>query len=162
MEFKIPRSLKLQQEELQAELVKLLFYLPYKAKKVSEKTRAAAEAAEKVLHSHFVKEEEFVFPPLALMPLLAEGKVRPEMESVLAMTEKLKTELPQMLEEHKAIGAALKSLMAAATKENKPEYVRFARKLMRYMQNEEHLFYPASMLVGEYLRLKLMKRDAQG
>jgi hypothetical protein len=46
---------------------------------------------------------------------LSEGKVTPEMKDILKMTDRLKAELPQMLDEHKAIIDALKILIDAAT-----------------------------------------------
>jgi len=46
------------------------------------------------------------------------------------MTEKLKSELPEMLKEHTAIVTALKPLIDASKKENKMEYTHFADKLI--------------------------------
>lgn len=109
------------------------------------------------MHPHFLKEEEYALPPLGLLPLLAEGKVTAEMRTVLKMTAKLKAELQQMLEEHKAIVAALKKLAEAAKKEKKIEYARFAEKLILHAQTEEEVNYPTAILVGEYLKLKLTK-----
>ena len=60
-----------------------------------------------------------------------------------------------MLQEHKAVVAALNNLVAAAEAENKPEHVEFAKKLMLHAQTEEEVLYPAAILVGEYLKLKL-------
>lgn len=149
MELKVPQSLKLEHEELHAELAK--------ATNVSGKIGEAAKAVAKVLHPHFEKEEEFVLPPLGLLPLLAEGKVTPQMKNVIKMTDRLKAELHQMLEEHKAIVAALKKLSDAAMKENKMEYPHFAKKLILHAQNEEEVLYPTAILIGEYLKLELEK-----
>jgi len=146
---KIPQSLKLEHEELHAELAKAI--------KAGGDTGSAAEVVAKLLHPHFVKEEEYGLPPLGLLTQLAEGKVTPEMEGVLEMTDKLKAELPRMLEDHHNIVAALKKLSAAAEKERKTEYVRFAEKLMSHAQNEEEVLYPAAILAGEYIKLKLNK-----
>jgi hypothetical protein len=79
------------------------------------------------------------------------------MEGVIGMTDKLKAELPRMLEEHRNIVAALKRLSAAAEKEKKTEYVRFTEKLMLHALNEEEVLYPAAILVGEYIKLKRNK-----
>lgn len=149
MEFKIPLPLKLEHEELHAELVK--------ATKESGKIGDAAKVVAKVLHSHFVQEEEYAIPPLGLLTQLAEGKVTKEMRGALAMTDKLKAQLPQMLKEHKEIVAALKNLIDVAKKEKKMEYVRFAEKLVLHAQTEEEVLYPAAILIGEYLKLKLNK-----
>jgi hypothetical protein len=112
MSPKIPESLKLEHEELHADLVR--------ATKAGGKTGEAAKAVAKVLHEHFIKEEEFALPPIGLLPALARGQVDKEMGSVVAMTDRLKTELPEMLREHQAVVAALKQLTAAAEEEKLP------------------------------------------
>lgn len=149
MAFKILQPMKVEHDELHEELVK--------ATKESGKVGEAAKAVATVLHSHFVKEEEYALPPLGLLPLLAEGKITPEMKSVLTMTDKLKAELPQMLSEHKAIVAALKNLVEVAKKENKMEYARFAEKLILHARTEEDVSYPTAILIGEFVKLKLNK-----
>ncbi|HEX2928673.1 MAG TPA: hypothetical protein VHV54_03100, partial [Candidatus Binatia bacterium] len=79
---KIPRPLKLEHEELHEALVQ--------ATKTGGKTGEAAKAVAKVLHHHFVKEEEFALPPIGLLSLLARGKIDKKMLGVLAMTDRLK------------------------------------------------------------------------
>jgi hypothetical protein len=147
MRPKIPRPLKLEHEELHAELVK--------ATQSGGRVGDAAKAVAKVLHEHFVKEEEFALPPLGLLSALARDQVGEDARTVLSMTDRLKSELPRMLEEHKAVVAALKTLIAAAEAEKKPEHARFAQKLMLHAQTEEEVLYPAAILLGEYLKLKL-------
>jgi hypothetical protein len=149
MELKIPQPLKLEHEELHAELVR--------ATQVSGQVGEAAKAVAKVLHPHFVKEEEYALPPLGLLPLLVEGKVTPEMKDVLPLTERLKKELCQMLEEHKAIVAALDNLSEVAKGEKMAEYAHFAQRLILHAQTEEAVLYPAAILLGEYLKLKRSK-----
>jgi len=128
MEFKIPHPLKAEHEELHAELVK--------ATKEGGKIGEAARAVAKLLHPHFVKEEEYALPPLGLLSAIAEGHVRPEMEGVFPMTDRLKTELAQMLGEHKEIVGALDNLAEAAKKQKKTEYARFAEKLILHARTE--------------------------
>ena len=60
-----------------------------------------------------------------------------------------------MLREHQAVVAALAQLAAAAEKEKLPEHARFAEKLALHAKTEEDVLYPAAILVGEYLKLKL-------
>jgi hypothetical protein len=151
MELNIPRSLKLEHEELHAELAR--------ATRAGGKTGESAKAVANILHPHFIKEEEYALPPLGLLSVLAEGKVVPEMKTVITMTDRLKSEHNQMLEEHKIVVAALKNLIDAAREENKMEYVRFAEKLTLHAQNEEEVLYPAAILVGEYMKLKLTGRE---
>ena len=71
------------------------------------------------------------------------------------MTDRLKAELPEMLEEHKAVVATLKTLITAAEADNKPEHARFAEKLILHAQTEEEVLYPAAILIGEYVKLRL-------
>jgi hypothetical protein len=144
---KIPESLKLEHEALHADLVR--------ATKAGGKTGEAAKAVAKVLHEHFIKEEKIALPPIGLLASLVRGKVNPTMARVLAMTDRLKEELPKMLREHRAIVTLLKKLSAAARREKKPVHARFAEKLMLHAKAEEEVLYPAAILVGEYLKLKL-------
>lgn len=149
MTFTIPRPLKLEHEELHDQL--------RKATGESGKLGEPAKAVAKLMHPHFVKEEEYALPPLGLLPSLARGTVTPDMASVLPMTERLKAQLSEMLAEHKSIVAALKNLADVAKREHKPEYAEFADKLILYAQTEEEVSYPTAILIGEYLKLKLNK-----
>jgi hemerythrin superfamily protein len=144
---KIPESLKLEHEELHADLVR--------ATKAGGKTGEAAKEVAKVLHDHFIQEEEFALPPIGLLAALARGEVHDQMRSVLVMTDRLKAELPEMLREHQSVVAALEQLAAAGEKEKLPEHARFAEKLMLHAKTEEKVLYPAAVLIGEYLKLKL-------
>jgi len=81
-----------------------------------------------ILHAHFLKEEEYALPPLGMLPVLAEGTVLPEMQEAIELTDRLK------------------------------KAVIFAEKLMLHAQTEEDVLYPASILIGEYLKLKLSRR----
>jgi hypothetical protein len=149
MEFKIPKSLQLEHQELHRELAK--------ATREPGRLGEAAKNVAAILDPHFRKEEEYALPPLGLLPLLAGGKIRPEMKEVLLMTDRLKADLPHMLEEHKAIVAALKYLIEEARKARMPEQIHFAEKLTLHAKNEEEILYPAALLVGEYIKLKLTK-----
>jgi hypothetical protein len=51
----------------------------------------------------------------------------------------------------------LQTLVNAAKEEKKIEYVRFAEKLTLHAQTEEEVLYPAAILIGEHLKLKLGK-----
>jgi hypothetical protein len=120
---------------------------------------ATGEAAGKVarlLHPHFVKEEEYALPPLGLLEKLARGGASDgDLEEVLPMTRKLKEEFSTMLAEHRQIVGALEKLRAAARQGGQTEYERFADALTLHAQNEEQVLYPAALLVGEFAALKL-------
>jgi len=46
-------------------------------------------------------------------------------------------------------------LNAYTKNENKPQYAEFSEKLILHAQTEEEVMYPAAILVGEYIKLKL-------
>lgn len=146
----VPQSLRVEHEELHAQLAEA-------AKSGGASGRAAGNVA-RLLHPHFLKEEEYALPPLGLLRELADGKVTSEMKGVVVMTDKLKAELPRMLEEHEAVVAALELLVEAARREGKTEHIHFAEKLKLHAQNEEQVLYPAAILVGEYLKMRFEKQ----
>jgi hypothetical protein len=147
MEFVIPGPLKREHEELHDEL--------RRATKEAGGVGESARAVAKLMHPHFVKEEEYALPPLGLLPLLAKGRVTPDMADVLPMTDRLRAELDEMLTEHKQIVAALRDLADAARRENKMEYAAFAERLILHAQTEEEVSYPTAILIGDYVRLRL-------
>lgn len=150
MKFEMPKPMKIEHDELHADLVK--------ATNAGGQTAEAAKAVAKVLHNHFLKEQEYALPPLSLLVALAEGKFEKSMADVLKMTDRLEAELPTMLSEHKTIVVALNKLIDAATAENKPEVVHFAQKLMLHAQSEEQVAYPTALLVGRYVKSMLATR----
>ncbi|NLX84790.1 MAG: hypothetical protein GXZ00_04130 [Synergistaceae bacterium] len=147
MKFEIPKPLKVEHEELHTELTEVI--------KAGGAIGEAGKEVARVLHSHFLKEEEYALPPLGLLSVLAQGQITPEMIEVLKMTDRLKAELPEMLKEHRVIVEALAALTDAAKKENKLKFVHFAEKLTLHAKTEEEVLYPAALLVGEYIKMKI-------
>jgi iron-sulfur cluster repair protein YtfE (RIC family) len=149
MDFEVPKSIKLEHEELHEDIEE--------ATMESGSVGDAAKAVQEVLQPHFLKEEEFALPPLGLLSKLSNGQITLEMKDAIAMGERLRAELNQMLKEHREIVARLKTLTDAALKENKLEYVQFAEKLALHAQTEEEVLYPVAILVGEYLKMQSEK-----
>jgi hypothetical protein len=150
MQFDIPPAMKAEHDELHSDLVRLTG--------AGGRTGEAAKAVAKVLHAHFVKENEYALPPLGLLLALSQGTFDAGMGEVLKLTEKLATDMPAMLAEHQAVLAALRKLTDAATAENKPEGVEFARMLAAHAKTEEEVTYPTALLIGMYVK----GRMAQG
>ncbi|MBC8647444.1 MAG: hemerythrin domain-containing protein [Thermoanaerobaculia bacterium] len=119
------------------------------------RTGAAATAVMRVLFPHMVMEETYAMPPLKLLPRLARGDATSDMSRIIDTSETLRKELPRMLEDHKQIVLALRQLMQAAAAEGHDGYAQFATKLIAHAQLEEDVLYPAAILVGDYLRLRL-------
>jgi hypothetical protein len=70
--------------------------------------------------------------------------------------DRLKSELPEMLAEHVEIRKSLERLGQAATEDGRPRVASFAAKLLRHARLEEEVLYPAAVVLGEYLRFRLV------
>lgn len=147
MTFTIPSTLQQEHEALHDELRRA-------TEAGGEVGQAAADLAA-LMHPHFVKEDQFALPPLGLLAALARGESRADMAEVLVLTDRLEAELPQMLEEHKAIVAALQRLQQAGERAGRGDIVAFARQLVQHARTEEEVMYPAALLVGRHARLLL-------
>ena len=149
MELKIPPSLKHEHGEMRASLEI--------AEKAPGKSGEAAREVARLLLPHFKKEEEYALPPLDALAVMAGGGL-PEMpKSIIDNADRLRHELVEMLREHKAIAKALEDLYETATGDARPELARFAKKLLLHAQMEEQIYYPAALVIGDYLKLKTGK-----
>lgn len=146
LKMAVPRTLRAEHRELHHELTR--------AMQAGGRTGEAARRVADLLHPHFVKEEEFALPPLAVLAALAKGMPLPDPGGVLERTERLKAEFAQLVREHDEIVRALQALILTAKADQKPDIVRFAEQLVLHAETEEEVLYPAAILVGEYLKLK--------
>jgi hypothetical protein len=124
------------------------------ATRVSGPVGEAARELARVLHPHFVREEQIALPPLALLRPLSRGDYEPWMRDVLPMTDSLRYELLRMLSEHQDIGAAARRLEQVARDAGNAEVEELAKALQLHARAEEELFYPAAVLVGEVVRVR--------
>lgn len=144
--MQIPGSMRAEHAEIHAALES--------ATRAPGQTGAAARELARVLHPHFVREEQIALPPLALLRPLAEGKVEPWMRAAFAMSDSLRDELPRMLQEHVAIGAAARHLEEVARAEGNTAVQHLAQRLQLHARQEEELFYPAAVLAGDLVRAR--------
>jgi iron-sulfur cluster repair protein YtfE (RIC family) len=139
----IPSSLKADHEALRATV-----------KRAMREPRRTGEAARKLaglLDVHFLREEKFVLPLLALLPGLAAGKPGAVAGGVARQLDQLRAAVGQLTEEHRAITQATHALASAAEAEDKAEYVDFAQALILHAHIEEEVLYPAALVAGEFL-----------
>ena len=108
----------------------------------------------RILKPHIDKEETFALPPLGMLAQVVRGIKSPEDEAAVIMAWRLREDLDNMLAEHRVIGAALEELLSAAKAERRVEYAELATLMLHHMQTEEQVLYPATILVGDYLRGK--------
>ena len=150
--MRIPDSLRLEHEQLHAKLAE--------ASHLPGRIGEAARAVAKIMHPHFLREDEYAIPPLGLLTRLVKSEVTPDMAEVLPLVARVKEELPLMLEEHRAIVGALVELGNVASEEGRREWAEFADELRLHAQMEEEVLYPAAILVGEYVKRSLKPQAA--
>lgn len=150
MRIGMPKSLRLEHDELKQCLAA--------AQGEHGELGRALRRVGRLLETHFRREEAFAMPPLGLLARLARGELEPAMAEVLPQAEWLKANLDTLHAEHQEIAAGLERLLAAAQAAGRSEWVEFAERLMNHARMEEELTYPAAVLVGEYLRLRLEHR----
>jgi len=144
----VPSSIKKEHEYLLDKIHKITLF--------QDSTGLAAVKLNDLMQHHFKEEEDFVLPPLGLLPLLASGKLPEQSKEVILLTEKLKSQLSHLSVEHQLIKAYMDELMQAATNEKHPEIIEFEKELQKHANTEEEVFFPAAILIGEYLKLKSM------
>jgi hypothetical protein len=124
---------------------------------------ALAPAARQVLEivePHMRHEQELALAPLRLLPRLAEGEVTADMTPLIAVTDRLRAEMPALRKEHVALRRALEGLWETAWREGKPEYAFVAQRINRHITVDEEVHFPAALLVGDYLRLSATRGSA--
>jgi len=152
MRIQMPRSLRIEHDELHAALAAL----KEEPGRLGDEVRRVA----RLLEPHARKEEAFAMPALGLIARLSRGEVHPEMAQVFPHTDWLKNHAATLLAEHRMILAAVEQMIEAARAEWRVDCVDLAERLVNHLRTEEEVLYPALILVGEYLRLALAERSA--
>jgi hypothetical protein len=145
--MKAPPSLRREHEELHADLAH--------AGKMPGLLGETAREVARIMHPHFLREDEYAMPPLSLLPRLARGQVTPDMAEVLPLVARLKQETPLMIEEHRAIMGAVRAFALAAESDGDEKCIRLAAELTVHAQLEEEVLYPTALLVGDYVKARL-------
>ncbi len=152
-EFKIPEPLRIDQNELCVALERAILS--------GGRTGKAARELLKVLQPHLLKEEEDLLQILGLLMPLAQGEISEAMPGIPPRTEHLKARMFEIMREHVVIIEAARKLLHVARSERKLKLVAFTERLMLRAWTDEVVFYPAAILVGEYLKLKFAGRAVQ-
>jgi hypothetical protein len=144
----VPASIQKEHDDLLAKM--------YQITLLQDSTGKAATKLYELMQHHFKEEEDYVLPPLGLLPLLAEGKVPDQTKEIIQLTDKLKAQLTHITVEHQLIKAFMDELMQVASKQNHPEIMEFEKELHKHATIEEEVYFPAAIMVGEYLKLKVV------
>ena len=121
------------------------------------KTPVGAEARKALVlfRQHLQREEEFILPPLTLLPELADGKVSPAMKWAITMAERVKAEREKTYQQHTQITDAMNALAVVARKAHDTEAFDFAQAAVADSLNDIELLEPMSIVIGDYLKAKL-------
>ena len=142
----VPSSIKKEHESLLGQVHQITLF--------PDSTGLNAKKLEELMLHHFKEEEDYVLPPLGLLPLLAIGQLPEQTYEILLLTEKLKSQMTHLSVEHQLIKAYMDELKQAAAKDNHPEVIEFEKELHKHANLEEEVLFPSAILIGEYLKLK--------
>lgn len=120
---------------------------------LQDSTGRVAKKLLELMNYHFKEEEDYVLPPLGLLPALAKRQIPEQSEKIIQLTERLKSNSAKMIAEHQMIKAYLDEMMLAGAKENHTEIAGLDLVLQKHATSEEEVFFPAAILIGEYLKL---------
>jgi hypothetical protein len=143
----IPHSIRLQHEED----IRVLGDLARDKGGVGRAARAALD----LLQRHHARENEYILPPLTLMPAIATGAITKDMSWAIAMADKLKATREEVFFEHAAITDAMNDLLFEANLANNDAAAEFAMGAVADSLSDMEVQEPASILVGEILRIRL-------
>lgn len=144
MKLKIPKALKTGHEILFRELETLIDLGGH----IGEKAKVLND----VMAPHFKKEEMYALPPLGLLLTLSEGNWELDTNEAIKMSEMLESKLSELNKEHGNILKVLNDLKHVAKEENNNKAKQFVKDLMLHIDIEDQVLYPATILVGNYLK----------
>lgn len=143
----IPQSLRLEHEDT----LQQLGVLARRRGPVGEEARKALVLFKK----HIQREETYILPPLTVLPLLADGKVSPDMKWAIVMADQVKAHREEIFQEHTQITDAMNALAAAARTTHDTAALDFAKAAVADSLNDTELVEPMAIVVGDYLKAKL-------
>lgn len=146
----VPSSIKKEHEYLLAQIHKIILF--------QDSAGHAAIKLNDLMRHHFKEEEDFVLPPLGLLPLLASGKIPEQSNDIILLTDKSTAQLTHLSVEHQLIKAYMDELKQADTNGRHPEIIELEKELHKHATTEEEVFFPAAILIGEYLKLKVPEK----
>jgi iron-sulfur cluster repair protein YtfE (RIC family) len=142
-----------QQAGVPGSLLKQHEYLLLKAKSFLVNNNSIAKELYEVIEYHFNEEEQYLFPVLGILPELAAGNIPEKTDSIIAYAEKFKTNSAKLLAEHQMITKLIGELRLIST-QNDTSLINFEKELLEHARVEEEIYFPAAVVIGDYLKLK--------
>jgi hypothetical protein len=106
------------------------------------------------MRHYFQEEEDYVLPPLQTLPSLGSEIIPAHGAEIIRLTEKLRSQLSHMNTEHQMIKAHVKELKLAALMTTTRMSALLEERIHKHASAEEEVYFPAAILVGEYLKQK--------
>jgi hypothetical protein len=144
-ELLVPQSLTAEHETIIDELTRLAGQ--------GGPVAVVAMKALPLFKAHFLKEATFVFPPLSLLKALTGGQVTSgDVRVAISMADLTKAAQADLMNEHIQITSLMIEMQAAA--KNDPATVKFATRVAAHSLDEMEVLFPATVVLGDYLRIK--------
>jgi hemerythrin superfamily protein len=105
----------------------------------------------KLIEYHFREEEQYVFPVLGILPSIASGNIPEKADSIIGLVKVYQSNASKLLAEHQMIEALLGEYRLRS---GDTTIADFEKQLAQHALAEEEIYFPAAVLVGEYLKLK--------
>lgn len=144
MKTKIPKAIQHGHENLCSELEAII----NEGGEIGKKAKILNE----VMIPHFEKEEKYALPPLGLLLELSEGRWEIDKEEAIKMADNLHIKLAEMNQDHTKILKFLQELKYVSEAENNFQAKYFVRSLTLHIELEDQVLYPATILIGNYLK----------
>jgi hypothetical protein len=148
--LQVPQSIRLQHEQI-------ISRLDHFAQSRDKESAAVAQRAAAFLKEHYAKEEQFVLPPLGLLPRIMKGEVSKDMEPAVAMADRTRSALSDLENDHIKITSLMNELIAVGKKKKIDELVRLATRVAAQSLNDIEVNQPTTILIGDYLRQRLTR-----
>ena len=104
---------------------------------------------------HEATEKEYIMPPLNLLPVLADGKVTPDMAWAVAMTDRVRENRELIFQQHTEMTDILSELVEAAEAAHDQDAKEFAEAAAGDSLNDVEILEPMVLVLGDYLKMKL-------
>ena len=116
---------------------------------------ATARKALELYRQHQARELEYILPPLTLLPVLADGKVTPDMAWAVTMADRVKADRELIFAEHTQVTDIANALLDAGRRAHDPEAIEFAKAAVTDSLNDIELLEPTVLVIGDYVRVRL-------
>jgi hypothetical protein len=118
------------------------------------RTKVAAAIVAELLEAHMEREDHEVLQILGLLEPLAADRIDAASVGDYPELQNIETNTASLHEEHAALAMAAEKLLATARTEGVDAVVECAERLLSRIELDEQIFYPAALLIRNYLRLK--------